>query len=121
MGLSILHSTPPIPIPSSLQHTTNNSETHDILIFPAVVSSDFTNHHPYEALFRTYKFGSFIDAFAFMAQVASWAERLQHHPEWHNVFDRVGVVWRTREVDGLSGVDIEMARICDMLYVKFCK
>lgn len=82
--------------------------------------SDYLAFHPSELIFRQYTFANFSDAFAFMAQVALVAERVQHHPEWHNVYDRVTVAWRTHDVCGLSAKDAEMATTCDRLYAKFC-
>ncbi len=62
------------------------------------------------------RFGDFVQAFGFMAQVALHAERMNHHPEWFNVYDRVCVTLTTHDVDGVSAKDIAMARIMDALH-----
>lgn len=54
-------------------------------------------------------FPSFVAAFAFMTDVAEDAERLNHHPEWSNVYNRVSVVLTTHDAGGLTEYDIEMA------------
>ncbi len=56
-----------------------------------------------------FKFPDFKAAFAFMTEMADEAERLNHHPEWSNVYSRVTVGLTTHDVDGLSSYDMEMA------------
>jgi 4a-hydroxytetrahydrobiopterin dehydratase len=65
---------------------------------------------------RQFAFADFVEAFAFMSQVALWAERRNHHPEWTNVYNRVSVTLTTHDVDGLSMNDIEMARLMDRAF-----
>jgi 4a-hydroxytetrahydrobiopterin dehydratase len=60
---------------------------------------------------REFVFKDFVQAFGFMAQVALHAERMNHHPEWFNVYQRVAVTLTTHDVDGISGKDIEMATL----------
>lgn len=48
-----------------------------------------------------------------MARVALQAEKLNHHPEWFNVYNKVEVTWSTHDCNGLSRNDVEMARLCD--------
>lgn len=64
-------------------------------------------------LTRTFKFDDFVQAFAFMSQVALEAHRLDHHPEWHNVYGTVSVTLTTHDVGGLSSKDFELARFMD--------
>ncbi len=66
-------------------------------------------------LHKSFKFKNFIDAFAFMTRVAMIAERLNHHPEWSNVYNRVHIDLNTHEVGGISERDFEMARRIDAL------
>lgn len=62
---------------------------------------------------RTFKFGDFNQAFAFMTRVALKAEVLDHHPEWRNVYNRVEVVLTTHDADGVTSLDVELAQFMD--------
>lgn len=62
------------------------------------------------AIARTFAFGNFSEAFAFMTRVALLAEAADHHPEWSNVYNRVDIVLTTHDAGGLSQRDIVMAR-----------
>ena len=61
-------------------------------------------------LHREFRFADFTEAFGFMARVALVAERMNHHPEWSNVYDRVVVDLTTHDAGGLTRLDIELAR-----------
>ena len=50
-----------------------------------------------------------------MTQAAIWAEKMNHHPEWSNIYNRVTVVLTTHSVDGLSQLDADLARKFDAL------
>lgn len=60
-------------------------------------------------LSKTFKFKSFIRAFGWMSQMAIWAEKLNHHPEWFNVYNKVDVKLTTHDVDGISDLDFKLA------------
>ena len=62
-----------------------------------------------EKLVRTLEFDDFIEAFAFMTQVAMHAEKLFHHPEWENVYNKVTIRLSSHEVGGLSDNDFKLA------------
>lgn len=66
------------------------------------------------ALYKEFRFNDFVGAFGFMSQVALHAERVNHHPEWTNVYDRVSVRLTTHDAAGLSAKDFEMARWMDL-------
>ena len=68
-----------------------------------------------DAMFRTFIFEDFNDAFGFMSRVALLAEKMNHHPEWFNVFNRVEVTLTTHDVDGLSEFDVQMAQFMNGL------
>jgi len=68
-----------------------------------------------DAIAKTFKFGSFIEAFGWMTRAAIWAEKWNHHPEWSNVYNRVNVVLTTHDADGLSSLDVKLARKFDTL------
>ncbi|MGB8817224.1 MAG: 4a-hydroxytetrahydrobiopterin dehydratase [Rhizobiaceae bacterium] len=75
--------------------------------------SGWTRLHGREAIGRSLKFANFREAFAFMSEVALNAEKLDHHPEWTNVYNRVDIVLSTHSAGGLSGLDEKLARIID--------
>jgi len=58
---------------------------------------------------RSYRFADFGSAMAFMVRVAFEAERLDHHPNWSNVYDRVEVTLWTHDADGLTERDLALA------------
>ncbi|HEX5380550.1 MAG TPA: 4a-hydroxytetrahydrobiopterin dehydratase [Phenylobacterium sp.] len=66
-----------------------------------------------DAISRTYRFADFNIAFAFMTRVALKAEKIDHHPEWSNVYNRVEVTLTTHDADGVTDLDVEMAQFMD--------
>lgn len=68
-----------------------------------------------DAAAKTFVFKNFVEAFGFMTQAAIWAEKLNHHPEWSNVYKTVDVVLTTHDVDGLSDLDAKLAAKMDAL------
>lgn len=58
---------------------------------------------------RDFIFGSFAEAMAFMAEMATVSERLDHHPTWTNTYQRVQVQLSTHDVGGLTDLDIRWA------------
>ena len=66
-----------------------------------------------DAIAKTFRFADFNAAFGWMAQVALMAEKLDHHPEWFNVYNRVEVLLATHDVDGVSELDVRMATFMD--------
>ena len=67
-------------------------------------------------LHREFRFDGFVQAFGFMSSVALVAERMDHHPEWSNVYNRVTVELQTHDAGGLTEMDFELARETDKLY-----
>ena len=66
-----------------------------------------------DAIHKTFVFADFNAAFAWMARVAMMAEKLDHHPEWSNVYKTVNVTLTTHDAGGLSDLDVKMARFMD--------
>ena len=64
-------------------------------------------------LHREFTFKDFVDAFRFMTGAAFEAERLQHHPEWCNVWNRVEITLTTHDARGLSARDVALAETID--------
>ena len=67
------------------------------------------------ALLKRFVFADFSAAFGFMARAALAAEKLDHHPEWSNVYNRVEVRLTTHAARGLTMLDFELARTMDRL------
>ncbi len=66
-----------------------------------------------DAITKEFKFGDFADAMGFMTRSGVWAEKWNHHPEWSNVYNRVTVTLTTHDVDGLTTLDMKLARKMD--------
>ena len=66
-----------------------------------------------DAITKTYKFGNFPEAFAWMTQMAILAEKMNHHPEWFNVYNRVEVTLTTHDIGGVSELDVKLAQSMD--------
>ena len=67
---------------------------------------------------RTFEFESFVQAFGFMTKVAMESEKLNHHPEWFNVYNRLEINLVTHDVKGISNYDIKLADSINRLYNK---
>ena len=68
-----------------------------------------------DAIVRKVLFADFSAAFAFMTRVALLAEKVDHHPEWSNVWNRVEIALTTHDAGGLSHRDVALARAIDAL------
>ncbi|RAK67414.1 4a-hydroxytetrahydrobiopterin dehydratase [Phenylobacterium kunshanense] len=68
---------------------------------------------PRDAIVRTFRFKDFNEAFGFMTRAAIMADRLDHHPEWFNVYNRVEVVLTTHDADGVTELDVRLAQFMD--------
>jgi len=66
-----------------------------------------------DAIGKTFVFADFNEAFGFMARVALVAEKLDHHPEWSNVYKKVEVTLSTHDAGGLTELDIKLAEAMD--------
>ncbi|TYC53691.1 4a-hydroxytetrahydrobiopterin dehydratase [Rhodobacterales bacterium] len=66
-----------------------------------------------EAISKSFRFKDFREAFGFMTQVAITAEKMNHHPEWSNVYRSVDIVLSTHDVGGLSALDLKLASEID--------
>lgn len=58
----------------------------------------------------TLEFSNFVEAFGFMSEIAIEAEKMDHHPEWGNVWNRVAITLTTHDAGGLTERDIALAR-----------
>lgn len=68
-----------------------------------------------DAIRKSYVFKDFVAAFGFMSQAALIAERMDHHPEWFNVYKKLDVTLSTHDAGGVTEKDIALARAMDAL------
>ena len=66
-----------------------------------------------DAICKEFRFKDFNAAFGFMSRVALYAERVDHHPEWSNVYNRVEVTLATHDADGVTDKDVTLAHFMD--------
>ena len=66
-----------------------------------------------EAIVKSYRFKDFGQAFSVMTRVALAAEKLDHHPEWFNVYNRLEVTLATHDAGGVTELDVTLAKILD--------
>ena len=68
-----------------------------------------------DAIAKTYKFADFNAAFGFMTRAALKADKMDHHPEWSNVYNKVEIVLSTHDAGGLSEKDVALAKVIDSI------
>ena len=66
-------------------------------------------------LYKNFVFSDFISAFGWMSKIAIHAEKMDHHPEWFNVYSRVKVELTTHDSGGITALDFDLARIMESL------
>ena len=66
-----------------------------------------------DAIARDFRFKDFGAAWGFMARVALLAERHDHHPEWSNIYNRIEVLLATHDADGVTELDVTLAKFMD--------
>lgn len=71
-----------------------------------------------DAIFRSFAFRTFAEAFGFMVECALAAERFDHHPEWFNSYSRVDVLLTTHATKGLTQHDFRLARAMDKAFLR---
>jgi 4a-hydroxytetrahydrobiopterin dehydratase len=84
-------------------------------LLPALGETGWGAQPERDAIRKVLKFSNFSEAWGFMARVALIAEKMGHHPEWTNVYNVVDITLTTHHCDGLSVLDIELARAIDKL------
>ena len=68
------------------------------------------------AITKTFIFTNFIEALGWMVKVGVWAEKLNHHPEWDNVYKTVNVLLTTHDKGTITNLDITLAQKMDNIY-----
>ncbi|MEX2519331.1 MAG: 4a-hydroxytetrahydrobiopterin dehydratase [Paracoccaceae bacterium] len=82
---------------------------------PALSAASWAYEPERSALKKTFRFKNFVRAWGWMSAVALEAEKLNHHPEWSNVYGTVEVTLTTHDVSGLTALDLTLARKMDAL------
>ncbi len=82
-------------------------------LLPELEAAGWALNPARDAIEKSYKFKDFVQAFGWMSSAAICAEKLNHHPEWFNVYNRVDVLLTTHDVGGLSQLDIKLAQRLD--------
>jgi 4a-hydroxytetrahydrobiopterin dehydratase len=65
---------------------------------------------------RNFKFKTFVEAFSFMTAVALESEKMDHHPDWSNVYNKVSIGLSTHDADGITQRDFDLATRIDGVY-----
>ena len=68
------------------------------------------------AIKKTFIFSNFIEALGWMVKTAVWAEKLNHHPEWDNVYKTVNVLLTTHDKGTITNLDVTLAQKMDTIY-----
>lgn len=82
---------------------------------PTLAETGWTPHPDRDALYKVLRFANFSAAWGFMSRTALEAEAMNHHPEWANRYNIVEITLTTHDCDGLSLLDIDLARRIDRL------
>lgn len=91
------------------------SDTGRKTLLDPLLDAGWTHDATRDAITKVYVFEDFTAAFGWMTRAALWAEKWNHHPEWSNVYRTVTVTLTTHDVDGLSTLDVKLARKFDSL------
>jgi 4a-hydroxytetrahydrobiopterin dehydratase len=71
-----------------------------------------------DAIYKEFLFKDFNEAFGFMSRIAIFADKMDHHPEWFNVYNKVQVTMSTHDCGGLSSRDVKMANFMNEISKK---
>jgi len=66
-----------------------------------------------DAIFKSFQLKNFNEAFGFMTQIAMQAEKMDHHPEWFNVYNKVDITLSSHDVNGISERDVRLAKFIE--------
>lgn len=79
----------------------------------ATLPGDWKLAADHKSIHQSFKFKDFMEAFSFMTHVALLAEKMDHHPEWSNVYNKVEITLTTHDADGVTARDIKLAEAID--------
>ena len=71
-----------------------------------------------KTIIRDFKFKTFVEAFSFMTAVALEAEKLDHHPDWSNSYNKVSITLTNHEAKGITQVDFDLANKIDRIFTQ---
>jgi 4a-hydroxytetrahydrobiopterin dehydratase len=83
--------------------------------------SGWTYDEARDAIAKRFSFADFVAAFGFMTQVALEAEKINHHPEWTNVYRHVDIRLTTHDAGGVSELDFALARAIERIVQRFAE
>lgn len=105
---------------SYTQHMFQNASDKDDAL-RAIFKANWSQANDRDAIEKTFMFRNFVQAFSFMTAVALEAEKLDHHPEWSNVYNKVEIHLTSHFCNGISLLDIKLAKIIDNIYFSSAK
>jgi 4a-hydroxytetrahydrobiopterin dehydratase len=70
------------------------------------------------AIIKEFKFKTFVEAFSFMTAIALEAEKMDHHPDWKNVYNHVTISLNTHTAKGITQLDFDLAKKIEALYMR---
>jgi 4a-hydroxytetrahydrobiopterin dehydratase len=73
------------------------------------------------SIHRDFTFRNFVEAFAFMTLIAFESEKMNHHPEWNNVYNKVSIHLSTHQPKGITQMDLDLALKIDNHYANFIR
>ncbi|KAI0226664.1 Pterin-4-alpha-carbinolamine dehydratase 2 [Lamellibrachia satsuma] len=82
-------------------------------VLTGLIQAGWTEVDGRDAIYKEFLFKNFNQAFGFMTRVAMTAEKMNHHPEWFNVYNKVQVTLSTHDVGGLSQRDVTLANFME--------
>lgn len=86
----------------------------EVVVFLTDNLSDWTFDE--NAIIRDFKFRTFVEAFSFMTAVALEAEKLNHHPDWSNSYNKVSLSLTNHEAKGVTELDFDLANKIDRIF-----
>ncbi|KAF8792594.1 putative pterin-4-alpha-carbinolamine like protein [Argiope bruennichi] len=72
-----------------------------------------------DAIYKEFLFKNFNEAFGFMSRISMQAEKMDHHPEWFNVYNKVQITLSSHDVSGLSDRDVRLANFIEKAFEPF--
>ncbi|XP_063387592.1 pterin-4-alpha-carbinolamine dehydratase [Cydia fagiglandana] len=105
---------PPAPSKRKMADKLNQDERNSLL--QPLLNAGWKVQSNRDAIEKEFMFKNFNEAFGFMSRVALLAEKMDHHPEWFNVYNKLQVTLSSHDVNGLSKRDIKMATFMNTLH-----